>query len=318
MAERPDCLRTGQLIPELAIGVAAGDERAGALGHLARCVRCRGGLESATAAADALLLLAPEREPPPGFETRVLTGLPHEPAPDIDALTTLTAEPEPRPRPRTPEPLAPRPGSPPGMPAARPPRPPGPPRPPERPRRRLGLARLRPPRAGPARWPGPSRPPGPPRASAAKLRTALLRTAVTVTIAGLVGSALWWRTGDDRRLADGYRDTLAIAHGRYMHAAPLLTGTPASASTSTSASAGYMVAYEGEPSWIVVVVRAGDVSGGYAVRLITRDGRPIPLGTMAVAHGQGSWFTTISLPVEQIAAVALTRPHAPDITARLG
>ena len=51
MAERPDCARMDQLIPELAIGVAAGDERARILGHLARCVRCRSVLESASAAA---------------------------------------------------------------------------------------------------------------------------------------------------------------------------------------------------------------------------------------------------------------------------
>src|SRR5918992_2039197 len=75
MAERPDCVRMDQLIPELAIGVAVGDERAQILGHLARCAPCRGVLDSASAAADAMLLVAPEREPPPGFETRVLSGL---------------------------------------------------------------------------------------------------------------------------------------------------------------------------------------------------------------------------------------------------
>jgi hypothetical protein len=138
----------------------------------------------------------------------------------------------------------------------------------------------------------------------------LLRLATTVTIAGLVGGALWWRTDDDRQLAAGYRATLAIAHGRYMHAATLLT--------QSAAPAGYMVAYEGEPSWILVIVRAGDVSGDYAVRLITRDGRPIPLGTMSVAHGQGSWGATISTSVDQIAAVTLTRPSALALTARLG
>jgi hypothetical protein len=163
------------------------------------------------------------------------------------------------------------------------------------------------PPAGPAHE---ARPAPRARPRAARWRRTLLRLATTATIAGLVGGALWWRTDDDRHLAAGYRATLAIAHGRYMRAAPLLT--------QSAAPAGYMVAYEGEPSWILMIVRTGDVSGDYAVRLITRDGRPIPLGTMSVAHGQGSWGATISTPVDQIAGVTLTRPSALALTARLG
>jgi hypothetical protein len=284
-----------QLIPELAIGVAAGDERARLLGHLARCVPCRGVLESASAAADALLLVAPEREPPPGFETRVLAGLagatPRE-ARRLSALPpTLHSElhsalPDPLPSPHAaiwpPARSSPDEGAPPPYAGASPDA--GSPH------------RARPsPRAGPrtAGW-----------------RRTLFRLAITVTIAGLVGGALWWRTDDDRHLAAGYRATLAIAHGRYMRAAPLVT--------QSAAPAGYMVAYEGQPSWILVIVRTGDVSGDYAVRLITRDGRPIPLGTMNVAHGQGSWGATISTSVDRIAAVTLTRPSALALTARLG
>jgi hypothetical protein len=131
-----------------------------------------------------------------------------------------------------------------------------------------------------------------------------------VTITALVGGALGWRTDDDRQLAAGYRATLAIAHGQYMRAAPLVT--------QGAAHAGHMIAYEGDPSWVLLIVRTGDVSGDYFVRLVTRQGVPIPLGTMSVAHGQGSWGTTISTPVDQIATVTLTSPRALAITATLG
>jgi hypothetical protein len=131
-----------------------------------------------------------------------------------------------------------------------------------------------------------------------------------VTIAALAVGAIWWRTAADRHLAKSYRDTLAIAHGRYMRAAQLLS--------RGSVPAGLMFAYEGETPWILVIVRTGDISGLYAVRLVTRGGRPVPLGTMTVEHGQASWGVAISVPVDQIAAVSLTNPHAPPLTAPLG
>lgn len=69
------CSEVKELIPELAVGVASGDERARALQHLAHCQDCRRELEEMAEVADELLLLAPDREPPIGFETRVLDQL---------------------------------------------------------------------------------------------------------------------------------------------------------------------------------------------------------------------------------------------------
>lgn len=72
MTDRAECERVREVIPELAIGVASGEERADALRHLARCPDCRRELEQMSEVADELLLLAPGREPPIGFESRVL------------------------------------------------------------------------------------------------------------------------------------------------------------------------------------------------------------------------------------------------------
>lgn len=67
-----DCTRTREALPELALGIADGEQRALALEHVARCSDCRRELEQLSSLADDLIMLAPPREPPPGFEKRVL------------------------------------------------------------------------------------------------------------------------------------------------------------------------------------------------------------------------------------------------------
>ena len=73
MSARCDDVRA--LAPELALGLVSGGERAEALGHIDTCGGCRAVVEELARVADSLLLLAPEMEPPPGFESRVLERL---------------------------------------------------------------------------------------------------------------------------------------------------------------------------------------------------------------------------------------------------
>jgi hypothetical protein len=75
MPESPRCQEVRELIPELAMGVASGEARARGLAHLAGCAACRRDLEDAATTVDELLLLAPEAEPPAGFDSRVLAAL---------------------------------------------------------------------------------------------------------------------------------------------------------------------------------------------------------------------------------------------------
>jgi hypothetical protein len=230
MSDTPPCAEVRALIPELAAGVAAGDERARALAHLAGCRDCRLELELATAVVDELVALAPEREPSLGFENRVLAALVPEPAR-----------------------------------GARPPR-----------RRRLPALAL--------------------------------RAAVLVLVAALAAGATWWRTADDRRLAASYRQTLAIAHGRYLSDAKL--------TTSTRADVGHVFAYQGSPSWIVVTLTAAPQSGTYAIRLVTTDERTLDVGPCTVTNGTGSYGAAIDVPLPVIRLVELVKPGAPTMTAR--
>jgi hypothetical protein len=75
VAEGLECAEARELFPELAAGVAAGDERARALGHLSGCPACRRELAGTVEVLDELLLLVPEHEPPAGFESSVLARL---------------------------------------------------------------------------------------------------------------------------------------------------------------------------------------------------------------------------------------------------
>jgi hypothetical protein len=67
------CEATRELIPELATGTVSGEERARALAHIAGCPNCRRELDETARVVDELLLLAPEREPPSGFESAILS-----------------------------------------------------------------------------------------------------------------------------------------------------------------------------------------------------------------------------------------------------
>ncbi|HET7194318.1 MAG TPA: zf-HC2 domain-containing protein [Nocardioides sp.] len=75
MSDWRRCAEVRELIPELAMGVAPGDERAMALNHLTTCAECRQALEETSEIVDELLLLAPQHEPPPGFDAKVIEAI---------------------------------------------------------------------------------------------------------------------------------------------------------------------------------------------------------------------------------------------------
>ena len=67
-----DCARCHEGLPDVALGVATGDERDEIIAHVADCARCSAELEQLTRTAEMLLLAVPPQEPPAGFETTVL------------------------------------------------------------------------------------------------------------------------------------------------------------------------------------------------------------------------------------------------------
>lgn len=73
--DRIDCGELVDMAAELALGVLTGRERAAALAHLDGCPACSEYVRQLTATGEELVQLLPPREPPAGFESRVLDRL---------------------------------------------------------------------------------------------------------------------------------------------------------------------------------------------------------------------------------------------------
>jgi energy-converting hydrogenase Eha subunit A len=72
---RSACAELADTRVELALGLLSGTDRAAAVAHLAGCQTCREEVDDIARVVDQLALLAPQAEPPPGFETRVLAAV---------------------------------------------------------------------------------------------------------------------------------------------------------------------------------------------------------------------------------------------------
>jgi hypothetical protein len=88
MTERPSCAHLADTLAEVATGAASGPDRALVLNHLAGCADCRRELDELTRVADDILLVAPEHEPPAGFESAVLARIAAEPRATAEARAT--------------------------------------------------------------------------------------------------------------------------------------------------------------------------------------------------------------------------------------
>jgi anti-sigma factor RsiW len=69
------CVEWRDDLAELALGVLSGRRRSEVLNHVESCARCSAELEQLSIVADNLLQLAPEVEPPLGFELRLAERL---------------------------------------------------------------------------------------------------------------------------------------------------------------------------------------------------------------------------------------------------
>ncbi len=275
MAEEYRCEQVRSLLVELATGVLTGHERGQALRHVAGCASCRQELAALAQVADSLLLLAPVAEPVAGFEGRVMArlGVAAWPQPETTADATPAADPT------GPAAGAAGPATPAAPPAGR---------------HRPAFWRRRPRR--PARWPR------------LHIRPALAAALAIVVAAVLAGSAVYWRAGEDRQLAEQYRHTLTVADGRYLTAATL--------TTDAGVVAGTVFLYEGRPSWVLASVRAAPADGAYAMTVIDRDGVPHPVGVCSVARGYGTSGYALYMHVADVAAVHLRGPGGELLTAR--
>jgi hypothetical protein len=78
---RGSCDDVRDLLPEFALGTLTGSDAAEVVEHTARCGTCRARLADLSAVTDAVLHLAPEREPTPAFTARATTAIHAQPTP---------------------------------------------------------------------------------------------------------------------------------------------------------------------------------------------------------------------------------------------
>jgi len=75
-------------------------------------------------------------------------------------------------------------------------------------------------------------------------------------------------------------------------------------------------AYQGDPSWLLVTIRAAPSPGRYDVRVVTVNGDSWSIGSCATNGSNCSMGNTIRVDVTRVQAVRLSQPGTPTLTAR--
>jgi hypothetical protein len=221
----------GPQLPELALGILSGRERAAVLEHVAQCPRCSTEMERLTPISDGLLALAPEMEPPVGFEVRLFDqlGLQHEDEPPAP----------------TPAPAAP--------------------------------SRWRRPRAvrSTSRW--------------RRSRAVLGAAAALVLVAGF---GVGWVAAQSPAPAP------SAVGSEYagIHVAALWSG---------STRHGRVVTYDSSPGWILMSVHGIADDGPVRCTVALTNGTTMTVGTFWLDRGQGSWASTLRVPVDRVQRASL-------------
>jgi hypothetical protein len=126
--------------------------------------------------------------------------------------------------------------------------------------------------------------------------------ALAAATAAAIG--VWVATGPDREVADRYRDTLAVADGRYFTAVPL--------ERDTGSRIGTVFGYAGDPSWCMVLIRPYEGarpvrSGVYEVELERTDGGRAAMGRLTVRNGSGSLGRALGFEYKELHEVRVLR-----------
>lgn len=212
------CEQCRAIAPELALGIASGDERAAALRHLARCSECREDVQTLTDTADELLLALPEVEPSAGFDERVVAG-----------FTAATTPP----------------------------------------------ARSR--------------------------RTLVWTAAAAVIVVLACGAVAGWLVGRPD-----------AAQQQYAQRGEEMSGLR-EASFGLDDPGTRVVAYDGDPSWLLLMVNGGLDDGTYSIVCDYEGGWSLSPGTVTVENGRGTWSATVPRTLADLTAVRLQSPAGEPI-----
>ena len=138
-----------------------------------------------------------------------------------------------------------------------------------------------------------------------RARRLALPVAAALAAAACAATAVWFALGDDRDLANEYRETLAVADGQYFDAAPVeLPG---------GERVGYVYGYQGRTSWVLAVIYDGVADGRYRLEVVTDDGRRLPLRALDVAGGHGSAGGATAVSYDELSEVRVLDPAGREL-----
>jgi hypothetical protein len=129
--------------------------------------------------------------------------------------------------------------------------------------------------------------------SASRTRARLIAAALVSLV--VTGSAAFWITADDRKVASYYRDALAEANGRYFGVVPL--------ESDDGTRAGHLFAYEGRPTWVFLIFTTPLAPGRYDAELEEPGGAIRSLGSFEIATGDVTWGRDLPVGLRSVRTV---------------
>jgi hypothetical protein len=136
-----------------------------------------------------------------------------------------------------------------------------------------------------------------PPARRRRARGLLLRLTPPLAAAAVSALVLMAVYHDDHVTAERYRETLAQTDGRYFDAEPL--------HDETGSHAGVVFGYQGTPSWVFLTVDPSHRDRVSSAELVTKDKQTIPIASLKLDHGNGSWGGAIPINLYDVASIRL-------------
>jgi hypothetical protein len=143
----------------------------------------------------------------------------------------------------------------------------------------------------------------PPRRRFGGLRIAIPAFAAAVCAAAV----MWFALGNDRHLADSYRDTLAVAHGQSFEAKPV--------TLASGEQVGYVYGYQGRTSWVLAVMYDCPYDGTYELEGITTDGSEVPISPIEINDGRGSIGKATSVDYDSLTEIRMVDGEGHEVAA---
>jgi hypothetical protein len=143
----------------------------------------------------------------------------------------------------------------------------------------------------------------PPRKRWLRLRIAIPALAAAACAAAVV----WFALAGDRKLADSYRDTLAVAHGQHFEATPV--------TLAGGEQVGYVYGYQGRTSWVLAVMYGCPYDGSYELEGVTADGASVPISPIEIADGRGSIGKATTVDYDALTEIRMVDDDGHEVAA---